>query len=48
MCAALDPEGKATLTSIRSKEENDYILQNLTRYVSWIGGTDAAEDGVWR
>ena len=47
MCAALDPEGKATLTSIRSLEENDYIL-SLIPYVSWIGGTDAAEEGVWR
>merc|ERR1712117_66568 len=47
MCAALDPEGKATLTSIRSMEENDYIL-SLISYVSWIGGTDAAEEGVWR
>merc|ERR1712117_419255 len=47
MCAALDPEGKATLTSIRSLEENDYIL-SLIPYVSWIGGTDTAEEGVWR
>merc|ERR1712117_806968 len=46
-CAALDPDNKATLTSVRSKEENDYIL-SLSDLVIWLGGTDEDEEGVWR
>ena len=46
-CAALDPDNKATLTSVRSQEENDYILFLIDR-TSWIGGTDKDEEGVWR
>ena len=42
----LDPE--ATLTSIQSQEENDYIQSLLVSYYSWIGGSDEAEEGVWR
>ena len=47
MCKALDPDGVATLTSVRSQEENDYV-QSLLSYNSWIGGTDEAEEGTWR
>ena len=49
MCKALDPDGVATLTSVRSQEENDYV-QSLTLglYNPWIGGTDEAEEGTWR
>ena len=48
-CMALDPNNKATLTSVRSKEESDYIFSLIGIHLSfWIGGTDAAEEGVWR
>ena len=51
-CADLDPEGAATLASVRSREENEFIM-SLVGDVSghhggWIGGTDEAEEGVWR
>ena len=45
-CMALDPDGQATLSSVKSQEENDYI-SSLTLY-PWLGGTDEAEEGVWR
>merc|ERR1712117_920575 len=41
-CAALDPDNKATLTSVRSEEENNYIL-SLIDYYAWIGGNDKTE-----
>ena len=44
MCKELDP--KATLTSIGSQQENDYI-SSMTCTV-WIGGTDEVEEGIWR
>ena len=44
-CMALDPG--ATLTSVQSQEENDYIQSLFQDYV-WLGGTDEAEEGVWR
>ena len=44
-CMELDPE--ATLTSIQSQEENDYIQSLLASYYSWIGGSDEAEEGAW-
>ena len=47
-CAALDPDNKATLTSVRSQEENDYIVSLLDGVIYWIGGTDETEEGVWR
>ena len=53
-CAALDPEGgAATLASVRSREENEFILSLVGGDVSGhhgggIGGTDEAEEGVWR
>ena len=48
MCVALDPDNKATLTSIRSKEENDYV-QSISEVNSyWLGGNDITEEGVWR
>ena len=46
-CAALDPDNKATLTSVQSQEENNYIL-SLTDIGPWLGGTDKDEEGVWR
>ena len=46
-CAALDPDGVATLTSVRSQEENDFVRSLLTND-PWIGGTDEDEEGVWR
>merc|ERR1712117_897701 len=46
-CAALDPDNKATLTSVQSQEENNYIL-SLTDDAPWIGGNDKDEEGVWR
>ena len=46
-CMELDPE--ATLTSIRSQEENDYIYSFYpSGYTPWIGGTDEEEEGIWR
>ena len=47
-CAALDPDSKATLTSILSPEENNYVFSSLTDSNVWIGGTDQVEEGVWR
>ena len=46
-CAAIDPDGVATLTSVRSQEENNF-LQSLISGYDWIGGTDEAVEGVWR
>ena len=46
-CAALDPEGVATLTSVRSREEHNYIRSMIDTWV-WIGGTDEAEEATWR
>ena len=45
-CMALDPEGQATLSSVKSQEENEYI--HSFGYNLWLGGTDEAEEGVWR
>ena len=47
MCMALDPDGVATLTSIRSQAENDYVFSLISRY-TWIGGNDKTVEGVWR
>ena len=47
-CAALDPDGVATLTSVRSQEENTYVFSLLSGDSAWIGGTDKSEEGVWR
>ena len=47
MCTALDPDGVATLTSIRSQAENDYVFSLISRY-TWIGGNDKTVEGVWR
>ena len=46
-CMVLDPDGQATLTSVQSSDENDYI-QSLIVVSTWIGATDEAEEGVWR
>ena len=48
-CIALHPE--ARITSIRSQEENDYIqalIQSFENDFPWLGGSDEAEEGVWR
>ena len=47
MCGLLDPDGVSTLTSIHSQEENEYIWSFFPHY-GWLGGTDKAEEGVWR
>ena len=47
-CMALDPGGVATLTSVRSREENTYVFSLLSGDSSWIGGSDKSEEGVWR
>ena len=46
-CAEIDPDGEATLVSVRSQEENDFVFSLMSGY-SWIGGTDEAAEGVWR
>ena len=45
-CMGLDTG--ATLTSIHSGDENDYIVSILGGNSVWIGGTDGAEEGIWR
>ena len=45
-CAAIDPNGLATLASVRSQREHDYIVS--IGGGGWIGGTDKAAEGVWR
>ena len=49
-CMAADPDGKATLTSVLSYEENDFIFRNLSgsTYGLWLGGNDRSVEGVWR
>ena len=47
MCMTLDPDGEATLTSVDSQEENDYIFSLIDFWI-WLGGTDEAEEGMWR
>ena len=49
-CMALDPDGQATLSSVKTQEENDYIqsLPLIFGYYAWLGGTDQAEEDVWR
>jgi len=44
-CAALDPD--ATLTSVRSQEENEYVF-SLIDNSAWVGANDQAEESVWR
>ena len=48
MCTALDPDRVATLTSIRSQAENDYVFSLIDFRYTWIGGNDKAVEGVWR
>ena len=43
MCARMDPV--ATLTSIESQAENDYVRSFVSSY-AWIGGND--KNGDWR
>ena len=51
LCMALDtdlgPGLRATLATVESEEENAYIF-SLINYFIWLGGTDEAEEGVWR
>ena len=42
---ALDPE--ATLTSIHSQAENDYVTSLRGDGRAWLGGTKD-EEGIWR
>ena len=48
ICKALDPDGVATLTSIRSQAENDYVFSLIGSDPSWLSGNDYLEEGVWR
>ena len=50
MCKALDPDTVATLTSVQSQAENDYVFSLINDFVmsSWIGGSDEDEEDVWR
>ena len=48
ICKALDPDGVATLTSIRSQAENDYVFSLIGFLEIWLSGTDFLEEGVWR
>ena len=45
LCMALDPE--ATLTSIHSQAENDYVSSLRGDGRAWLGGTKD-EEGTWR
>ena len=47
-CMALDSE--ASLTSVRSEQENRYVwsLIPILSIGAWIGGSDEAEENVWR
>ena len=47
MCAALDPDGVATLTSVRSQAENDFVFSLINDF-AWLGGSDEDVEGVWR
>ena len=47
-CAALDPNGVGRLASVGSQEENDFVFSLIGNQWAWIGGTDEAEEGVWR
>ena len=47
-CAAIDPDGVATLTSARSQEENNFVQSLFDVTLSWIGGTDEAVEGAWK
>merc|ERR1712117_474528 len=49
-CMALDPDSKATLTSVRSQEEDNFILENVMSdtLLYWIGGTAECPEGIWR
>merc|ERR1719323_2186383 len=46
MCAALDTDKVATLTSIRSQAENDIVISLMGG--GWIGGNDQDAEGEWR
>ena len=46
-CKALDPDGKATLTSIESPHEEIYLAVPYPDEV-WLGGNDLAVEGTWR
>jgi len=48
ICKALDPDQVATLTSIRSQAENDYVFSLIGSDPSWLSGNDYLEEGVWR
>ena len=47
MCAALDTNKEATLASIRSQAENDFVF-SLISYTTWLGGNDRDVEGEWR
>ena len=50
-CKALElGDSVATLTSVRSKEENLYVWSLIPSFSpgAWIGGSDEAEESIWR
>ena len=50
-CKELDSDdGVATLTSVRSEQENRYVwsLIPILSIGAWIGGSDEAEESIWR
>ena len=52
-CRDLDHDRVATLTSVNSEAENNFILYHIAPHylngvMAWLGGTDEAEEGVWR
>ena len=46
LCIGLDPA--ARLTPIHDTAENSYIMERVFANTTWIGATDADEEGVWR
>ncbi|KAK8732906.1 hypothetical protein OTU49_017457 [Cherax quadricarinatus] len=48
MCHSLDGELAAVLTATRLKNIIDYINENgIAGHSFWLGGSDAAQEGVW-
>ena len=47
-CAALDTDKVATLASVRSEEENNYVFSLTINSYVWLGGTDEDVEGEWR
>ena len=48
MCKALDTDKEATLASIRSQAENDFVFSLISSTYTWLGGNDEDVEGEWR